>query len=107
MLREAVADGYKRLMAPALDREMRSLLTERAQTDAIRVFAKNTENLLQQRPACGARVLALDPGYRTGCKVAVLDEYGKLLDYTVHPTPPRLQVKGAGRTSKAWSRSTA
>lgn len=96
VLREAVADGYKRLMAPALDREMRSLLTERAQTDAIRVFAKNTENLLQQRPVRGARVLALDPGYRTGCKVAVLDEYGKLLDYTtVYPTPPRSQVKEA------------
>lgn len=96
VLREAVADGYKRLMAPSLDREMRALLTERAQTDAIGVFAKNTENLLQQRPVRGARVLALDPGYRTGCKVAVLDEYGKLLDYTtVYPTPPRSQVKEA------------
>ncbi|MFR1640123.1 MAG: hypothetical protein ACLSVD_13750 [Eggerthellaceae bacterium] len=62
--------------------------------DAIRVFAKNTENLLQQRPVRGARVIALDPGYRTGCKVAVLDEYGKLLDHaTVYPTPPRSQVK--------------
>ena len=81
VLREAAADGYKRLMAPALDREMRSLLTERAQTDAIKVFAKNTESLLSQRPVRGARVIAIDPGYRTGCKVAVLDEYGKLAEY--------------------------
>ena len=66
VLREAAADGYKRLMAPALDREMRSLLTERAQTDAIKVFAKNTESLLSQRPVRGARVIAIDPGYRTG-----------------------------------------
>lgn len=94
VLREAVADGYKRLIGPAIDREMRAELTERAEGQAIRVFAKNTENLLQQRPVCGARVLALDPGYRTGCKVAVLDEYGKLLDFTtVYPTPPRSQVK--------------
>ena len=58
------------------------------------MFAKNTENLLQQRPVRGARIIALDPGYRTGCKVAVLDEYGKLLDHTtVYPTPPRSQVK--------------
>ena len=94
VLREAAADGYKRLMAPALDREMRSLLTERAQTDAIKVFAKNTESLLSQRPVRGARVIAIDPGYRTGCKVAVLDEYGKLLDFTtVYPTPPRSEVR--------------
>ena len=94
VLREAVADGYKRLIAPSIDREMRAELTERAETQAIRVFAKNTESLLQQRPVRGARVIALDPGYRTGCKVAVLDEYGKLLDFsTVYPTPPRSQVK--------------
>ncbi|MEG1434663.1 MAG: Tex family protein [Gordonibacter sp.] len=95
VLKEAVADSYKRLIAPSLDREMRAELTERAETDAIRVFAKNTENLLQQRPVRGARVIALDPGYRTGCKVAVLDEYGKLLDYTtVYPTPPRSDIEG-------------
>ena len=96
LLKAAIADGYKRLIAPSVERDLRAELTERAETDAIRVFAKNTENLLQQRPVRGARVLALDPGYRTGCKVAVLDEYGKLLDYTtVYPTPPRLQVKEA------------
>ena len=94
VLREAVADGYKRLVAPSLDREMRALLTERAEADAIKVFAKNTESLLSQRPVRGARVIAIDPGYRTGCKVAVLDEYGKLLDFTtVYPTPPRSEVR--------------
>ena len=93
-LKAAIADGYKRLIAPSVERDLRAELTERAETDAIRVFAKNTENLLQQRPVRGARIIALDPGYRTGCKVAVLDEYGKLLDHpTVSPPPPRSQVK--------------
>lgn len=92
-LQTTILDSYKRLIAPALEREMRSELTERAETDAIRVFAKNTENLLQQQPVRNARVIAIDPGYRTGCKVAVLDEYGKLLDYTtVYPTPPRSEI---------------
>lgn len=98
-LDEAIADSYKRLIAPSLERELRSELTERAQADAIRVFAKNTESLLQQRPVKGARIIALDPGYRTGCKVAVLDEFGKLLNYTtVYPTPPRRDVEGTKRT---------
>lgn len=95
----AIADGYKRLMAPSLERELRSELTERAQTDAIAVFAKNTESLLSQRPVKGARIIALDPGYRTGCKMAVLNEFGALLDHgTVYPTPPRRDVEGAKRT---------
>lgn len=94
----AIADGYKRLMAPSLERELRVDLTMRAQEDAIKVFAKNTEGLLQQRPVRGARVIALDPGYRAGCKVAVLDEYGKLLDHTIlYPTPPRRDVAGTKR----------
>ena len=94
----AITDGYKRLMAPSLEREVRAALTERAETDAIAVFAKNTEALLSQRPVRGARINALDPGYRTGCKVAVLDEFGKLLDYaTVYPTPPRSDVAGTKR----------
>lgn len=98
-LDEAIADSYKRLIAPSLERELRSELTERAQADAIRVFAKNTESLLQQRPVKGARIIALDPGYRTGCKAAVLDEFGKLLDYTtVYPTPPRRDVEGTKKT---------
>ena len=94
----AITDGYKRLMAPSLEREVRAALTERAETDAIAVFAKNTEALLSQRPVRGARIIALDPGYRTGCKVAVLDEFGKLLDYaTVYPTRPRSDVAGTKR----------
>ena len=97
-LDDAVVDGYKRLMAPSLERGARAELTVRAQRDAIRVFAQNTRSLLLQRPVRGARIIALDPGYRTGCKVAVLDENGKLLDHTtVYPTPPRSDVAGTKR----------
>ncbi len=98
VLDAAIADGYKRLMAPSLERELRARLTVRAQMDAIRVFAKNLESLLSARPVRGARVIALDPGYRTGCKVAVLDETGKLLDHgVVYPTPPRRDEAGTKR----------
>ena len=94
----AIADGYKRLMAPSLEREARARLTVRAQTEAIGVFSKNLEGLLSARPVRGARVLALDPGYRNGCKMAVLDETGKLLDHgIVYPTKPRHDVAGAKR----------
>ena len=98
VLDAAIADGYKRLMAPSLEREVRAKLTVRAQTDAIGVFAKNVESLLSARPVRGARVIALDPGFRTGCKVAVLDEYGTLLDHgVVYPTVPRRDVAGTKR----------
>ena len=98
VLDAAIADGYKRLMAPSLERELRAKLTVRAQTEAIKVFGKNLESLLSARPVRGARVIALDPGYRTGCKVAVLDETGKLLDHgVVFPTPPRRDVAGTKR----------
>lgn len=98
VLDAAIADGYKRLMAPSLERELRAKLTVRAQTEAIKVFGKNLESLLSARPVRGARVIALDPGYRTGCKVAVLDETGKLLDHgVVYPTPPRRGVAGTKR----------
>ncbi|NJE80368.1 RNA-binding transcriptional accessory protein [Olsenella sp. SW781] len=97
----AIADGYKRLMAPSLEREVRARLTVRAQTDAIKVFAKNLEGLLSARPVRGARIISLDPGYRTGCKVAVLDETGKLLDHgVVYPTKPRHDVAGTKRELK-------
>jgi uncharacterized protein len=96
LLKTTLSDSYKRLIAPSLEREMRNELTERAETDAIKVFAKNTENLLLTPPMRGARVIAIDPGYRTGCKVAVLDERGKLLDYTtIYPTPPKSDIAGA------------
>ncbi|MDR1204243.1 MAG: RNA-binding transcriptional accessory protein [Peptococcaceae bacterium] len=103
LLKTTLADSYKRLAAPALEREMRRDLTERAQTDAIKVFSKNTENLLSARPVKDARVVAIDPGYRTGCKVAVLDEYGKLLDYTtVYPTPPKSDIAGTERVLESY-----
>ncbi len=98
VLDAAIADGYKRLMAPSLERELRAKLTVRAQTDAIKVFGKNLESLLSARPVRGARVIAFDPGFRTGCKVAVLDETGKLLDHgVVYPTKPRHDVAGTKR----------
>ena len=101
ILDTAIADGYKRLMAPSLEREARAKLTVRAQTDAIKVFAKNVESLLSARPVRGARIISLDPGYRTGCKVAVLDETGKLLDHgVVYPTKPRHDVAGTKRELK-------
>ncbi|MDO4870457.1 MAG: Tex family protein [Bacillota bacterium] len=93
ILNETVADAYKRLIAPSIEREMRNDLTERAEAEAVKVFAKNTEKLLMVPPVKGARVIAIDPGYRTGCKVAVLDETGKLKAYTtVYPTQPRNEV---------------
>lgn len=99
LLKITLADSYKRLIAPSLEREMRRDFTERAQSEAIKVFARNTENLLSARPVKDARIIALDPGYRTGCKVAVLDEFGKLLDYTtIYPTPPKSDIAGTERT---------
>lgn len=95
LLNETVADAYKRLMAPSAEREMRNLLTERAEAEAVKVFAKNTEKLLMVPPVKGARIISIDPGYRTGCKVAVLNETGKLLAYTtVFPTEPKKDIKG-------------
>ncbi|MDR1571118.1 MAG: RNA-binding transcriptional accessory protein [Clostridiales Family XIII bacterium] len=103
-LKTALADSYRRLIAPSLEREMRNELTERAETDAIKVFAKNTESLLLAPPVRGARVIAIDPGYRTGCKVAVLDERGKLLDCTtIYPTPPRSDISGSMRVLAGYA----
>ena len=98
-LMDTVADSYKRLIAPSVEREIRNKLTERAQKDAVKVFAKNTENLLMVPPVKNARVLSIDPGYRTGCKVAALDERGKLLAYgTIYPTQPKNDIAGAEKT---------
>ncbi len=95
LLEETIADAYKRLMAPSIEREMRNMLTERAEAEAVKVFAKNTEKLLMVPPVKGARIISIDPGYRTGCKVAVLNETGKLLAYTtVYPTEPKKDIKG-------------
>ncbi len=95
-LREAVEDSYKRLVYPAIEREIRSLMTEEAEEGAIKVFGKNLEQLLLQPPILGKTVLALDPAFRTGCKTAVIDRYGKVLDTAViYPTPPHNKVKEA------------
>lgn len=99
ILEETIADAYKRLIAPSVEREMRNVLTERAEADAVKVFAKNTEKLLMVPPVKGKKVLSIDPGYRTGCKVAVLDETGKLKAYTtIYPTQPKNDVAGTEKT---------
>lgn len=99
LLEETIADSYKRLIAPSIEREMRNILTERAETEAVKVFAKNTEKLLMVPPVKGKKIISIDPGYRTGCKVAVLDETGKLKAYTtIYPTEPKNDVAGTERT---------
>lgn len=98
LLRETASDAYRRLMAPSVEREIRNALTERAEAEAVKVFAGNTEKLLMAPPVRGARIISMDPGYRTGCKVAVINETGKLLAYTtVYPTKPREDVEGTER----------
>ena len=98
VLEDTAADAYKRLMAPSVERELRNELTERAEREAVKVFAKNTENLLMVPPVKGARVLSVDPGYRTGCKVAALSDTGKLLAYaTIYPTEPKNDIPGSER----------
>lgn len=90
ILREVIADSYKRLIAPSLGREIRNDLTEQAEEAAIGVFRENLRQLLLQPPISGKVVLALDPAYRTGCKIAVIDATGKPLETTVvYPTPPQ------------------
>lgn len=90
ILREVIADSYKRLIAPSLEREIRNDLTEQAEEAAISVFRENLRQLLLQPPISGKVVLALDPAYRTGCKIAVIDATGKPLETTVvYPTPPQ------------------
>ncbi|MDD5824240.1 MAG: Tex family protein [Firmicutes bacterium] len=99
LMEATIADSYKRLIAPSLEREARAALTERAEEEAIKIFGENTRNLLMVQPVKGARIISIDPGYRTGCKVAVLDETGKLLEYTtIFPTAPRNDVVGTERT---------
>lgn len=90
LLRAVIADSYKRLIAPSLEREIRNDLTEKAEEAAIGVFRENLKQLLLQPPISGKVVLALDPAYRTGCKIAVIDATGKPLETTVvYPTPPQ------------------
>lgn len=94
VLKATVADAYRRLIAPAIEREVRSELTEHAEDGAIKVFGKNLEQLLMQPPIVGQVVLGWDPAFRTGCKLAVVDETGKVLDTTVvYPTAPTNETK--------------
>ena len=101
VLEEVVKDSYSRLIAPAIEREIRNLLTEQAEEGAIRVFGKNLEQLLMQPPIAGQTVLGWDPAFRTGCKLAVVDPTGKVLDTVViYPTAPQNKVKEAKATLK-------
>ena len=101
VLKEAVTDSYKRLIAPAIEREIRNELTEQAEDGAIKVFGKNLEQLLMQPPIAGKTVLGWDPAFRTGCKLAVVDPTGKVLDTKViYPTAPQNKVEEAKREVK-------
>lgn len=95
-LLSSIEDGYKRLISPSIEREIRNTLTEKAEEQAIKVFGINLKPLLMQAPVKGKVVMGFDPAYRTGCKIAVVDETGKLLDYTtVYPTEPQNKVEEA------------
>ena len=96
ILEEVAQDAYKRLIFPAIEREVRNHLTDLAQERAIKVFGKNLQGLLLQPPIKNAVVMGFDPAYRTGCKIAVVDKNGKLLDFTtVYPTKPQNKVEEA------------
>ena len=99
MLKETILDSFKRLIEPSIDREIRSDLTEKAEEKAIKVFGQNAKQLLLGAPIKGKTVMGFDPAYRTGCKIAVIDETGKVLDIaTVYPTAPQNDVEGAKKT---------
>jgi uncharacterized protein len=99
----AIEDSYKRLISSSIEREVRNMLTERAEEEAIKVFGKNTKNLLMVPPVNDIRVLAIDPSFRTGCKLSVLDETGKLLDFgVIYPNEPKNQVEESQKFLKNW-----
>ncbi|MDE6369966.1 MAG: RNA-binding transcriptional accessory protein, partial [Duncaniella sp.] len=96
IVKDAVKDGYKRLMRPSIENEMATILKDKSDSSAIQMFAENVRQLLMSAPLGRKRILAIDPGYRTGCKVVVLDEQGRLLDHQViYPTPPANDFVGA------------
>ena len=98
LLQATIADSYKRLIAPAIEREIRNELTEKAEEGALKVFSANLQQLLLQPPIIGEVVLGVDPAYRTGCKVAVVDEIGKVLETAVvYPTPPQQKIEESKR----------
>ncbi|MDE6658748.1 MAG: RNA-binding transcriptional accessory protein [Eubacterium sp.] len=102
LVREAAEDAYSRLVFPSIEREIRNELTDRASTESIKVFARNTAELLMQPPVKGRVTIGLDPGYRTGCKVAVVDETGKVLDTSViYCAPPHSKIDEAKEIIKS------
>ena len=101
LIEEAADDGYDRLIEPSIEREVRAILTDKASEQAIKMFEVNLRPLLLQPPVKGKVTLGLDPGYRTGCKVAVVDETGKVLDTSViYPVPPKNDIEGAKKIIK-------
>jgi len=98
ILKDTILDSFKRLIEPSIEREIRADLTEKAEDKAIKVFGQNAKQLLLQPPMKNVRVIGFDPAYRTGCKIAVIDETGKVLDTTtIYPTEPQNDVIGAKR----------
>ncbi|WP_067837524.1 Tex family protein [Amphibacillus sediminis] len=102
-LGEAISDSYKRLIQPSIEREVRTSLSEKAEEQAIDIFAKNLNSLLLQPPLKGQMILGIDPAYRTGCKLAVVDETGKMIAVDViYPTAPKKDIAGAEQKVKAF-----
>lgn len=100
---ECIGDSYKRLLAQAIEREIRAGLRDEAEEQALVIFRQNLKQLLMQPPLKGHRVIGFDPGYRTGCKVCVIDEGGKVLDVgVVYPTPPKKDTEGAAKVLRTW-----
>lgn len=105
ILNGAIEDGYKRLIQPSIEREIRSSLTEKAEEQAIDVFSENLKNLLLQPPLKGKTILGVDPAFRTGCKLAVVDETGKVYDVSVmYPTAPKNDTVGAEKIVMSYIR---
>ena len=99
IIKESVEDSYKRLISPAIEREIRNYLTEKAEEKSIEVFAKNLNQLLMESPLSGKTILGWDPAFRTGCKLAIIDETGKVLDTSlIYPTEPQNKVKESIKT---------
>src|SRR5699024_10649685 len=100
-LKESIEDSYKRLIQPSIEREIRTALTEEAEEKAIEIFSMNLKNLLLQPPLKSRTILGIDPAFRTGCKLAVIDETGKMKAVDViYPTAPRNDIAGASKKVK-------
>ena len=105
-IERAIEDSYTRLIEPSIEREIRNSLTERAVEGAIKNFSKNLHQLLMQRPLKGKVVMGIDPAYRTGCKFAVCDDTGKVLDTgVIYPTHPQQRLEELQKCSKQQSKN--